>query len=198
MSKRNRIGKTFSGYRTDSAQRVFRDVGREYIAVGSCEACGAKLERKTTRAGRLEAWARFIRRRSCGLLPDGTRSDCSKQIIRGDGNPKWRGGLPVCVRCGNRTHSYVTQNYCAACYATGEVMRERHAEHFASQRGTLPPSLSPFVFSKGAAPHNKKFDTCQVEGCHGAHRARGMCSKHYQRAHAKPVEKSFDKENGER
>lgn len=83
----------------------------------NCEACGKTFERKLYENGRFETWQRFYQRRSCS-------KKCKAEIIRGEKNPKWRGGIPKCTLCGKTTSWYASKNkkkhnpqkYCYECY----------------------------------------------------------------------------------
>lgn len=119
---RNRIYKTFSGHRNHQKKR---DEIREFIQAGSCVVCGQTIKRKVGRTGRLEEWRKFLNRKTCGMI-DGKKSDCLRKYITGEGNPKWRGGLPKCVVCKEQINHYPARNrkdraseigkFCANCW----------------------------------------------------------------------------------
>jgi len=88
----------------------------------SCEVCGKTFCRKLYDNGIFEEWKRFYLRRTCS-------KECKTIMQTGAGNPKWRGGLPICTICGERTKWYQNKNkvnqnneklnpqkYCLKCY----------------------------------------------------------------------------------
>lgn len=148
-----------------------------------CITCDKELVRKRRRTGYYEAWERFIVRKTCGRLANGKFSECQRIAMLGDKNPKWRGGLPICKKCGERTAWYKgkednPQNYCKPCFNL--ILAEINRERMHKLKGIYPKSLIPFAFKKGRVAQNKLYDMCQIPFCGRPHLAKALCNKHYQ------------------
>jgi hypothetical protein len=82
-----------------------------------CFVCDKTFERKLYENGRFETWQRFYIRKTCS-------KECKKELIKKEGNPKWKGGIPKCILCNTTTSWYASKNvkkanpqkYCYDCY----------------------------------------------------------------------------------
>lgn len=145
-----------------------------------------ELVRKKLKSGYYENWGKFLIRKTCGLLSNGKKSECLKKYLCGENNPKWRGGLPKCKMCGERTAWYAhgkmnPQNYCKPCF--NKILADKTRERMGKLKGIYPKSLIPFAWKKGHQTWNKIGGLCHVENCDRKYLAKGLCKKHYQSKH---------------
>lgn len=110
----------FTGYK--GQRGIYRDKGREFLEGRHCKICDETLERKIGASGRIEEWDRFLKRKTCGMLPNRKKSECLILSLQGNNNPKWRGGKPKCIWCGKLKLWYKTKNdksinlFCQECW----------------------------------------------------------------------------------
>jgi hypothetical protein len=108
---RNRTYKLNTGHR--GRITGVQDQIKAAVYAKGCEVCGKSFVRKMYESGRFETWPRFFARRSCS-------KKCKAKLIEGEKNPKWRGGLPVCLRCFKKTRWYKgkhnPQRFCKKCF----------------------------------------------------------------------------------
>jgi len=166
---------------------AYKSKGSKENILRKCLICDLGLTRKRTRRGKYEEWSSFLKRKTCGLLKNGKKSECLKLLITGQGNPKWRGGLPICKKCGKRTAWYSSknkrnpQNYCKPCFNI--ILAVISKKNGKARRGIYPENLKPYRWKKGMRPKNKLYEDytqCEISGCIRKPIARYVCGKHYQ------------------
>jgi hypothetical protein len=162
---------------------AYRSRGTKENISPECRVCGVTLQRKVTRSGAYEGWYEFLKRKTCGRLSNGRMSECLRKSIMAEGNPKWRGGLPICKDCGKRTGWYKSkqspQNYCSDCFL--KRLHEINKQQGILRRGIYPECLKPFAFIKGV-PSPKKIYTEDTKCmyCDRKPIAHWLCKRHYQ------------------
>ena len=156
-----------------------------------CAICGTTLLRKIIKNVTLYGWGKWLDRKTCGAFwKKGKirKTKCLKKFIMGEGNPKWRGGLPRCKTCNKRTAWYKNkkknnpQNYCKSCFNKRLVIIAK--ENGAKRRGIYPKHLLPYAFKKGKIAKNKLYEDytqCSANGCLRKPIAQMLCGLHYQR-----------------
>jgi len=135
----------------------------------TCLICGERLERKYygiryhrrgCRFYKYHHWettARFLARKTCSL-------ECRRKLQSGEGNPNYKGIMPICVDCGKKI-SYKGKKgkwtrclRCRKCFIkwarkTNYFPNTKQALYIAEKmrktKGTLPKRLKPFLFKKG-------------------------------------------------
>lgn len=174
-----------------------RDAVYEAIIARACATCGNTLTRKVSRSGVPESLQRFRSRKTCGNVWNEKenkymRSNCYNRSIDGEGNPKWRGGLPICKDCGIKTSWYKTkkspQNYCKKCFNKRLVIIAK--ENGIKRRGTQPKALIPYFFRKGMVAKNKLYEDytqCDERGCVKKPIAKSLCKSHYEKIRKKQM-----------